>query len=612
MGAVAEAIAAESNVLRAWNTTAARLDDAGVVVAEYDEFRAKLLDNLARVARQLRSGSWEPSALRRTIIPKSDGAPRVLHIPPVFDRVCERAVLQVIGPLIDPHLQPDSYGARPGLGVDDAIRAVAEHISDGQAWMARADVADCFATLSQSDVCRGFEQHVREERVLRMVKRALTRDIGAGPGIGIAQGSPLSPLAANVALDQLDRAMWNAGFPIVRYIDDICIACASEAEAYRGLQTLQREAARMGLSLSSSKSHVGHVCACVSFLGETLDGRERSARSVVPQRSSIYVMQRGSAVRARGSRFVVSAPGQTAFRHPAGRTRMIVCGPRTMLSTAVLALAHEHQVDVAITDPYRGITGFFTAAEPRGRHIAAQHAAAADDDRRIGIARCFVEGKISNSRVLLTRTKRRRELIDPAAVNSIVAIQQNVHQAKTTAELIGYEGAVARIYFDAWKSLIGREWKFTGRNRRPPRDPVNAMLSYGYTLLAAEVLRAVSLAGFDPYCGLLHSSGRNRPSLVCDLMEEFRPLIIDSVVLRLLAVGSVTTDDFQAGSGGCRMSLRARRVLVEAIEERMLVRLTHPITRKAMVYRECIEAQAALLARRLLTPTDLYHPFPWR
>jgi CRISPR-associated protein Cas1 len=197
-------------------------------------------------------------------------------------------------------------------------------------------------------------------------------------------------------------------------------------------------------------------------------------------------------------------------------------------------------------------------------------------------------------------------------VDAITHIQQKARDADSVGALIGLEGAAARLYFEAWKNLIGREWKFTGRNRRPPRDPVNAMLSYGYTVLATEVLRAVSLAGLDPYCGLLHVSGRNRPSLVCDLMEEFRPLIIDTAILRLLAVDAVHPAAFRLEAAGCRMDRQVRRVLVDAIEERMLTRLTHPITRKTLTYRECIEAQAMLLARRLQDPAELYYHFPWR
>lgn len=611
MGTIADAIASEANVLAAWNTSVDRMDD-GWVPAEFDAFSEHLLVNLARLSDELAGGRWTPEPTRRAAIPKPDGTVRILNIPPLRDRVAERAILQILTPIIDPHLQPDSYGARPGLGVDDALRAVCEQVADGQPWLVRADIADCFGSLRHTDVCEAVLAFVSEERVGRMLTRALTREVGATAGVGIAQGAPLSALAANVVLDRLDRELWTQGITGVRFLDDMCIAASSEREANRALRVLGSLSARLGLSLSESKSYVSHVDHQVSFLGRRIAAEATPVRTALPRRASIYVLQPGSSLRAKGDKFVVSTPTQARLRHPAARTRMIVCGPRMMLSTAVLALAHEHAVDVAVTDPYRGITGFFTSAEPRGRYIAAQHAVAADEDQRVAVARCFVAGKITNSRVLLMRTKRRRALVDPAVTDAMAAIVDRVRQAETTAELIGCEGAAARLYFDAWKVLLPREWRFSGRNRRPPRDPVNAMLSYSYTLLAAEVRRAVALAGLDPYCGLLHSSGRKRPSLVCDLMEEFRPLIVDTVVLRLIAVGAVDIDEFVITGGGCRMDQRVRRVVVEALEDRLLTPVTHPVTRRATSYRECIEAQAQLLGRRLITPTELYYPFPWR
>ncbi len=157
--------------------------------------------------------------------------------------------------------------------------------------------------------------------------------------------------------------------------------------------------------------------------------------------------------------------------------------------------------------------------------------------------------------------------------------------------------------------MINRQWPFPGRVKRPPTDPVNALLSFGYTLLASKVASAVQLVGFDHFVGYLHSSFYGRPSLALDLMEEFRPVIVDSAVLTLLNKRMLTTNNFISELGAYRLKDESRRIFFTQLEERLSEEIEHPIFGYKTSYRRCIELQARLLAKYITGEIEYYPPF---
>ncbi|WP_375292903.1 CRISPR-associated endonuclease Cas1 [Dietzia sp. SYD-A1] len=563
------------------------------------------------MSAQLKDGTWTPGPLRRVDIPKASGGLRHLEIPSLLDRVAERAILSVLSPLVDPDLQPDSYGGRPGLGVDNAISAVSEQVDDGAEWVVRTDLADCFASIPHSGVLECLRPYLDDPELDAIMTHLLERGGDGRADRGLPQGSPLSPLLANLYLDRLDRTLWDHGVHIVRYLDDICATAPSREEACRILEVLDAEARVRGLTLSRDKTAVQHISDGTVFLGRPLGGQAHAPRTALPRRATIYLLEPATALRAKGPAFLLCRAGKQRQRHPARRVRTIVCGPRVLITTAALALAKTHGVDVVVTDPRHGVTAHLGCGTLSGPLVVAQYRQSDDPERRIELARAMVRGKISNCRVLLTRTKSRRTAVHPATVRRLHTLYCAVDRAHTVAQLMGVEGAASRTYFDGVRSLISHEWQFARRNRRPPRDPVNAMLSYGYTILSSEVSRAIGVASLDPDQGFLHARRSGRPSLVCDLMEEFRPLIVDTTVLRLLRGKELDPRGFASTADGCRVDVSTRRLLITALEERLLTTLLHPVTRVTVSYRQALDTQASLLAEAILQ-SGPYQPMGWR
>lgn len=232
------------------------------------------------------------------------------------------------------------------------------------------------------------------------------------------------------------------------------------------------------------------------------------------------------------------------------------------------------------------------------------------------IARRVVEGKIRNSRVLLRRNSRTPQI---DVLGSLKTLADQAASAESVASLLGFEGAAARLYFSALPTMLrsglalpGEPFSFEGRNRRPPLDPVNCLLSYVYGLLTKDLTVVTNAVGFDPYLGFYHRPRFGRPALALDLAEEFRPVIADSTVLTLINNGEISPTDFIVRAGGVALTPEGRRKVIQAYERRLDVEITHPVFGYKITYRRVFEVQARLLGAHLLGEVPEYTAFVTR
>lgn len=210
------------------------------------------------------------------------------------------------------------------------------------------------------------------------------------------------------------------------------------------------------------------------------------------------------------------------------------------------------------------------------------------------------------------RKRRRRTLVRrhggksaAAAAGQLAALTRQAEAERRLDALLGIEGTAVRIYFSEFGRLLSPRnplglFDFEARNRRPPRDPVNAMLSFVYALLVKDTLVAALAAGLEPYLGLYHRPDFGRPALALDLAEEFRPLIADSVVLTAINNGEIDGSDFVSRAGAVALTSAGRRKLIRTYERRMRTELVHPLFKYRASYRRTLEIQARLLAAVLV------------
>ncbi len=241
-----------------------------------------------------------------------------------------------------------------------------------------------------------------------------------------------------------------------------------------------------------------------------------------------------------------------------------------------------------------------------------QFEAAADAGVCLALAQSFVSGKIRNQRTLLRRNARD---LPEGLLNRLAQSRRRAEHAGSLEQLLGIEGAAARDYFEnfslMFKSGASAETRFCfeSRNRRPPRDPVNVLLSFLYSMLAKEMVVTLIGVGFDPYLGFYHQPRYGRPALALDLMEEFRPLVAESVCVAMINNGEVRRSDFIERAGAVSLTPNGRKRVIEAYERRMDALVTHPRFGYSISYRRVLEVQVRLLARFLAGEIAGYPPF---
>lgn len=241
-----------------------------------------------------------------------------------------------------------------------------------------------------------------------------------------------------------------------------------------------------------------------------------------------------------------------------------------------------------------------------------QYRAADDLTRSLEIARRIVHAKIANQRVFLRRNAP--EPLPRKADNVLRNAAKSALSSSDLGGLLGHEGTAARLYFGHLSNVLrsrdteSRPFDFRGRNRRPPRDPVNALLSFSYALLVKEWVAVCRGVGFDPYLGFLHQPRHGRPALALDLMEAFRPILADSVVVRAINNGELGHRDFVERFGAVNLTSQGRRRFLQAFERRLAQEITHPTFGYRISYRRVFEVEARCLARHLMGEAPAYAP----
>lgn len=233
-----------------------------------------------------------------------------------------------------------------------------------------------------------------------------------------------------------------------------------------------------------------------------------------------------------------------------------------------------------------------------------------DERRCLQLARGWVIAKLTNQRVMLRRNWRGREPVQPA-LDAIDSQIRNARHAENLASLLGHEGSAAATYFGEFPNLLkpaeqdgGFDFDFKTRNRRPPTDPVNALLSFAYAMLTRQWVTTLAAVGFDPYRGYFHQPRYGKPALALDMMEPFRPLVADSTVLQVINNGEIKPGDFQRTAAAVALTEDARRAFIEAFERRLDHEITHPLFKYRLSYRRLFELHARLLGRYLLGELD--------
>lgn len=345
-----------------------------------------------------------------------------------------------------------------------------------------------------------------------------------------------------------------------------------------------------------------------------------AVRRLVPARDDalpLYVQSAGARVGKRGDELVVELRDGTKEHARIGNTSHVALFGYVQISTQALQELCSRGITVSYLSSGGWLYGITRGMDHKHIELRRlQFEVAADPVRCLALARRFTAVKIRNGRTLV---RRNADAVPAHAMDRMKELVDAAESAPSLESLLGIEGTAARLYFDAFAAMLHPPdaaerpaFDFDGRNRRPPRDPVNALLSFGYAMLTKDVAVTLIAVGFDPYLGFYHQPRYGRPALALDLMEEFRPLIVDSVVLSAINTGAVKGSDFVCRGGAVALTPAGRGAFLRAYERRMDELVSHPVFGYRISYRRVLEVQVRLLARHLSGELAEYPPFATR
>jgi len=324
--------------------------------------------------------------------------------------------------------------------------------------------------------------------------------------------------------------------------------------------------------------------------------------------SSLYVVEQGTYLQKEQGRFILSPPDEDDLEIPIRDVDRILVFGNVQLSTAVIGTCLAQQIPVIFLSQLGDYKGHLWSAEITDLRAEAQQFARQHDDAFAqATARAIVYGKLWNSKIFLLRQNRKRQLQDVAAaierIDQAIRLLADPEREFTLEQLRGYEGTGASQYFQTFRHLItnpGFEWQ--GRTFHPPTDPVNSLLSFGYTLLFNNVFSLLLAEGLNPYLGNLHRAERQKAYLAFDLMEELRSPIVDSLVMRLINQKIIRPTDFTwpQDNDGVYLTGTARRVFLKHFEQRITETVSHPDVKDPVSYRRVIHLQVQRYKRAVL------------
>jgi CRISP-associated protein Cas1 len=690
-----------SNFEAAWEKVADNHGCAGVDGETIEQFGRKVETYLPVLFKSVQQGTYHPLPLKQLYIPKKGEGWRSLAIPTVRDRIVQQALLNVLHPALEPQFEACSYAYRPQRSYQQAVRLVSYWRDQGYEWVLDADIVEYFGQVQHERLLAELRERLPNQKIAALIEDWLRVGIYTKWGItipqrGLAQGSVVSPILANVYLDDFDEAILETKLKLVRFSDDFLILGKTEQQIQAAQGQVGDLLGQMGLQLHPEKTQIttfdrgfrflGHVFAgdlvLPSKKGKSTQKNPGQAKptppahleSSPPERliyveppgphspnlfqlafqeailastqpippplyvvmgygirndrpvviksnevvwltgmSTLYLVHQQSTVRKDHGRLIVQCPEVADVEIPIKEVERILVFGNIQLTTSVISACLDAQIPVMFLTQlgdYKGHLGSGEVCDLESQ--TRQFVLRSDSAFQLEMAIHLVWGKVRNARQLLLRGNRRRDLPEiDAAIARLKEIVKSIETAKSLERLRGLEGNAAKLYFKSLGLLlIDPGFTLTERTRRPPKDPVNSLLSFGYTLVFHNVLSLILAEGLNPYLGNLHRSDRKEPHLAFDLMEEFRSPIVDSLVLMLVNKKILKPTDFTwpDAEGGIYLNEPARRVFLKHFEERMSEEVTYRDNPKPMSFRRVIQQQVQQY-KYCLKERAAYEPF---
>ncbi len=619
----------------------------GVTIAHFERDSPT---RISRLSHALRNGSYRPGPYKKVRIPKKTGGTRTLSIPCIIDRIAQGAVALMLNPILEPEFEASSFAYRKGRGVADAIALVASLRRKGFTHVVDADIKSYFNNVRHDRMLNLLDEYGGDEKLSDLV--AIWLEHYSASEKGLPQGSPLSPLLANLYLDALDEALYDKNIRIVRFADDFVVLCKTELSAADALSQTCELLGQYGLELHPDKTRLtsfdkgfrflGHVLARSIILKETVfdptpdedalnalvglnktqepENKQKSEEDPeyfspgrwAPRRRVMYVIEKKRTLAAHGTHFRVFEDEALLLDLPAARVDRIDLAKGNEVTMEALDLAAATDTEIVRIDGHGATVGRWIGPDNGAARLhLAQAANILDEERRAGLARTIVAAKVFNGRALLKRLDRDEKDSELVAyfTRTKRIVQYMERGVFKLQQAMGYEGEAASLYWPALARSVNQEWAFSGlRRRRHGFDPFNAGHDLICSLLLRDCASALSRAGLHPGYGILHQTMNGEDALSYDLAEEFRAPIAEALTASMFSRRHLRPEHFTKGNNGVRFASSTYTIIIRAYEQKLSRPVKDNVSGNKMLWRALMDVQAHRLADAMVDGTN-YKPY---
>lgn len=635
-----ERVTARDALQAAWVKVSANGGSAGGDSVSLKEFDSDLFANLAQLRAELLGGTYRTGPFRKVSISKKKPGYRILTIPSIRDRVIHTSIAIALNPILEAIFEDCSFAYRPNRGVVHAVDRIEKWHSRGYDVVIEADIVSYF-------------DHVDHEILLQKISHAISSLDGSPalmvlvadilkaqgnalgtPECGLAQGSPLSPLLANLYLDALDEEIEALGVKIVRFADDFVILCKSKRKAEKALAHCVAVLQEHNLRLHDDGTRIVSFDKGFDFIGylflRTLALKKKSeaksgattkrVKSTVtdegiielddadarfdPGRRVLYLVDGRHQLTTRNKSFSVTRDdGSELISVPYKRVGRIEVGPGVQFSRNPVDLALSADIEFALIDRYGQTNGTFTSdADKRAKVQLAQAKGVLQPAFRAEIARRLVEARIRNQRTQLLRLNRTPQIEDvKLALKSMKLNLRKLAMQKEVEQMRGIEGASSAIYWPALGMLLDENKDGVFRRTRPALDSTNAAINYMTAILERDIRAALKSVSLHPGFAFLHASKDRHDGLIYDLMEPFRAPLTEGLVIYLLNARRLKPNMFSDdGEKRIEISPEGRRAIILGYEAAVAKRINKTEGTGKLGWRAMMREQAQSLVRAVL------------
>jgi|Wag4MinimDraft_8_1082659.scaffolds.fasta_scaffold00019_7 CRISPR-associated protein Cas1 len=330
--------------------------------------------------------------------------------------------------------------------------------------------------------------------------------------------------------------------------------------------------------------------------------------------STLYITKQNTQLTKKGKRIVVTEKNDIAADVPLINVEQVIIIGKVGITGATIQLLLDENIPITYLSYYGHYKGRLVPEQSKNSILRLkQFEGYQDENLKLKISKIIVGAKLKNMKnILLKKSRTASDLEDVQnKAEEIKDLINKLKDADDENQLRGYEGIGSRYYFSQFNKLLNYNFKFNGRNRRPPTDPVNSMLSFGYSLLLNEVLTAISISGLDPYIGFFHSVEYGKPSLALDLMEEFRQPIIDILVKNIINKKIIDEDDFRKDGSKVLFTDESKKIFLQEYERKLEKYVKYNDEKENLSWRKTIQHQIKLF-RKTIVNNQKYVPIEVR